>query len=43
MQEILSTLPPDQAADELLHLALEAGGTDNITFILALDDEEVNA
>lgn len=43
LQELLAAHTPEQAADEMLNLALEAGGTDNITFILAVDDEGVDA
>ena len=34
----LQTMELEQAADELLKSALEAGGTDNISFILIKDD-----
>ena len=43
LQELLAAHTPEQAADEMLNMALEAGGTDNITFILAVDDEGVDA
>ena len=35
----LSSLPMDKAADRLLSSALEAGGRDNISFIILLDKE----
>lgn len=38
MLTCLQTMALDQAADELLKSALDAGGTDNISFILIRDD-----
>lgn len=43
IERLILSNPPEQAAAEMLRLALEAGGRDNITFILALDDGEVSA
>ena len=41
MEALLVSLPPQKAADALMQKALEAGGTDNITLILAWNDGEV--
>ncbi len=41
MEALLGSLPPQKAADALMQKALDAGGTDNITFILAWDEGEV--
>lgn len=41
MEALLGSLPPQKAADALMQKALNAGGTDNITFILAWDEGEV--
>ena len=41
MEALLVSLSPQKAADALMQKALEAGGTDNITLILAWNDGEV--
>lgn len=41
MEALLVSLSPQKAADTLMQKALEAGGTDNITLILAWNDGEV--
>ena len=41
MEALLVSLSPQRAADALMQKALEAGGTDNITLILAWNDGEV--
>ena len=35
IREVVTTLPPDQAADRLIDLANSRGGTDNITVVVA--------
>lgn len=41
VEALLVSLSPQKAADALMQKALEAGGTDNITLILAWNDGEV--
>ena len=40
MEEIMSAGTPEEWADKLMQAALDAGGTDNITFIICGGEDD---
>lgn len=41
IRDTLVSMPPEEAADQLLDMVLAAGATDNVSFVILLADEEV--